>query len=162
MRTAHLLTDRISCYQDGGGGCACHTCPPAMHASSHTHPQPHISPGHACPQPCMALRPPATQALPLAMHALLAMHAPHHAYSLAMHTPQPCMPPVTSPPATHAWEQTPSEQTPLGVDTPLRADPQTRHPPGADTPQEQTSPLWTEFLTHASENITLPQLRCGR
>ena len=22
--------------------------------------------------------------------------------------------------------------------------------------------LWTEFLTHASENITLPQLRCGR
>ena len=23
-------------------------------------------------------------------------------------------------------------------------------------------PLWTEFLTHASENITLPQLRCGR
>ena len=27
---------------------------------------------------------------------------------------------------------------------------------GADTP------LWTEFLTHASENITLPQLRYGR
>ena len=24
------------------------------------------------------------------------------------------------------------------------------------------SPLWTEFLTHASENITLAQLRCGR
>ena len=23
-------------------------------------------------------------------------------------------------------------------------------------------PPWTEFLTHASENITLPQLRCGR
>ena len=23
-------------------------------------------------------------------------------------------------------------------------------------------PLWTEFLTHAAENITLPQLRCGR
>ena len=22
--------------------------------------------------------------------------------------------------------------------------------------------LWTEFLTHACENITLPQLRCGR
>ena len=28
---------------------------------------------------------------------------------------------------------------------------------GLDTP-----PLWIEFLTHASENITLPQLRCGR
>ena len=27
-----------------------------------------------------------------------------------------------------------------------------------DTP----SPLLTEFLTHASENIILPQLRCGR
>ena len=26
----------------------------------------------------------------------------------------------------------------------------------------QTPPLWTEFLTHACENITLPQLRCGR
>ena len=26
----------------------------------------------------------------------------------------------------------------------------------------QTPHLWTEFLTHASENITLPQLRCGR
>ena len=26
----------------------------------------------------------------------------------------------------------------------------------------QALPLWTEFLTHASENITLPQLRCGR
>ena len=24
------------------------------------------------------------------------------------------------------------------------------------------TPLWTEFLTHASENITLPQLHCGR
>ena len=23
-------------------------------------------------------------------------------------------------------------------------------------------PLWTEFLTHACENITLSQLRCGR
>ena len=24
------------------------------------------------------------------------------------------------------------------------------------------TPLWTEFLTHATENITLPQLRCER
>ena len=23
-------------------------------------------------------------------------------------------------------------------------------------------PPWTEFVTHATENITLPQLRCGR
>ena len=25
-----------------------------------------------------------------------------------------------------------------------------------------TTPPWTEFLKHTSENITLPQLRCGR
>ena len=25
----------------------------------------------------------------------------------------------------------------------------------------QTPPVWTEFLTHACENITLAQLRCG-
>ena len=24
------------------------------------------------------------------------------------------------------------------------------------------TPPWTEFFTHATENITLPQLRCGR
>ena len=38
----------------------------------------------------------------------------------------------------------------------------TRHPPGPDTPREQTppgadTPLWTEFWTHAYENITLLQ-----
>ena len=27
--------------------------------------------------------------------------------------------------------------------------------------QTPSSPLWTEFLTHACENITLAQLRCG-
>ena len=43
----------------------------------------------------------------------------------------------------------PEADTPLGADTPP-----SRHPPGADTPP---TPLWTEFLTHAYENITLPQ-----
>ena len=28
--------------------------------------------------------------------------------------------------------------------------------------RQTPSPLWTEFLTHACENITLAQLRCGR
>ena len=28
--------------------------------------------------------------------------------------------------------------------------------------RQTPSPLWTEFLTHACENITLVQLRCGR
>ena len=44
--------------------------------------------------------------------------------------------------------------------SPPRAD----TPPGARTPPDQTplgpgTPLWTEFLTHTYENITLPQLR---
>ena len=49
-------------------------------------------------------------------------------------------------------------RAPRRADTPLGAD-----PPGPGTPWEQTPPpdqappLWTEFLTHASENITLPQ-----
>ena len=39
----------------------------------------------------------------------------------------------------------------------------THIPPGAGTPQNQAPPgtrhphLWTEFLTHVCENITLPQ-----
>ena len=47
-------------------------------------------------------------------------------------------PPGADPPGADAphWEQT---------------------PPEADTPQEQIPPLWTEFLTHACENITLNQ-----
>ena len=37
-------------------------------------------------------------------------------------------------------------------------------PPGPDPPLKilRNHPLWTEFLTHASENITLTQLHCGR
>ena len=34
----------------------------------------------------------------------------------------------------------------------------TRHTPQEQTPiQSRHPPLWTEFLTHAYENITLPQ-----
>ena len=32
-------------------------------------------------------------------------------------------------------------------------------PPGCGP---EDPPPWTEFVTHASENIILPQLRCGR
>ena len=40
---------------------------------------------------------------------------------------------------------------------PPRADPPgSRHPPRSRAPREQAPP-WTEFLTHASENITLSQ-----
>ena len=40
-------------------------------------------------------------------------------------------------------------RTARGSSTP----PGSRHPP----PRPDPHPLWTEFLTHASENITLPQ-----
>ena len=35
-------------------------------------------------------------------------------------------------------------------------------PPGPVHAGINPSPPWTEFLTHACENITFPQLRCGR
>ena len=81
--------------------------------------------------------------------------------------PVGCVPPAAV--AARGWFST-SPQS--------RHPPQTRHPPGpgtapgADTPQDQAPPpsrdqvppgpgnpplLWTEFLTHACENITLPQ-----
>ena len=79
------------------------------------------------------------------------------------HTPQeqPCTPPQEQP-CTPPWEQpcTPPRAT---MHTP-RA---TMHPswsnhagpPGSN----HTHPLlWMELMTHASEYITLPQLRCGR
>ena len=38
-----------------------------------------------------------------------------------------------------------------------------RPPEKLETPLKNwRPPLWTEFLTHAYENITLAQLRCGR
>ena len=92
------------------------------------------------PLPCT---PPATHAS-LAMHAPLppmppAMHAPHHTHPLscmspAMHAPLPHM---------HLWClpcMPPSPQMPH-----LPCMPPFAHPP------------WTEWLTHTSENITLPQ-----
>ena len=61
-----------------------------------------------------------------------------------------------SPPDTPR-EQTPQEQTPPGADTP----PGSRHPP-EQTPREQTPPPPVNRITDACENMTLPQLRCGR
>ena len=63
--------------------------------------------------------------------------------------------PPQLPPWLWAWTRSPST-SPLvvGLETPLgpgTLPPRTRHPLGPGTP------LWTEFLTHASENITLPQ-----
>ena len=60
----------------------------------------------------------------------------------------PGTPPGRRPPKQPPWPGpgTPPEQTPPG----------SRHPPRSRAPREQAPP-WTEFLTHASENITLSQ-----
>ena len=53
----------------------------------------------------------------------------------------------------------------VGLETPV-PDPLTSPlGVGLETPGQTPQPpcwVWAEFLTHASENITLPQLRCGR
>ena len=82
-------------------------------------------------------------------HSLTISHSichacPHHAHPLPCmlpcHScPLPCMPPTTHAPPHHAC--------PPAMHTPCHACP---------------LPPWTEFLTHASENITLLQLRCGQ
>ena len=138
-------------------GClSCHTCPPAMHTPCHAHPLPHIphathapathAPHHACPlamhAPCHAQPLPC---MPPAMHATLPCTSPHHACLL------PCMPP----PATHASLLC----TPPATHTPLPCMPPATHTPTTHTPLPcMPPPLWTEFLTHACENITFPQL----
>ena len=48
----------------------------------------------------------------------------------------------------------PQEQAPPSQE---QAPPQSRPPPGSTPPRSTPPPLWTEFLTHAYENITLPQ-----
>ena len=68
-------------------------------------------------------------------------HAPS-----AMHAPL-----LGTPPAMHA----PMPHTPIATHTPHACPPITTHARHAPLPH--TSPLWTEFLTHACENITLPQ-----
>ena len=68
-------------------------------------------------------------------------------------------------PGTHTREQTPPPPRPgtppgadpLGADRPGNRHPTRSRPPRADTPLREQTPLWTEILTHASQNITLPQ-----
>ena len=59
----------------------------------------------------------------------------------------------------------PRSRHPLGADTPPPSrHPQTRHPPQEQTappPQPSRHPP-VHRMTDACENITLPQLRCGR
>ena len=108
----------------------------------------HMPPcNHAHPLPCNHACPPTT-------------HAPcNHAHPWQPHT-HPCQQPCTSPwqPCTPpATMHTPWQPcTPPGNHAHVLA---TTHAP---IWQPRMPPLWTEFLTHASENITLPQLHCGR
>ena len=70
-------------------------------------------------------------------------------------------------------QRPPGRRPPLDID-PLDRDLLDRDPPGKVPPVREPSghvtcgacwdrdpPLWTEFLTHSCENITLPQLCCG-
>ena len=83
----------------------------------------------------------------------LSCHArPHcHAYQPAKHAPcHACPPPCTPPCHTcphHAWP-------PCHACFPLPCMPPSHHA----CPPAMHAPLWTEFLTHACENITFPQL----
>ena len=124
---------------------------------------------HACP--CHCHMPPTTHA-PLCHVCPLATHAPAmHAPSPAMHTPchacpLPCMPPTMHAPC-HTCplpHMPPRHMPPCHACPPPWTPPCHAHPlplPCMPLPP-CTPPLWTEFLTHASENITLPQHRCGR
>ena len=52
--------------------------------------------------------------------------------------------------------------TPPGPGTPLRADPPGTSPPPQDQAPPPPPPGPVDRITDACENITLPQLRCGR
>ena len=75
------------------------------------------------------------------LHTLHSHVSPCHAppsHTTSCHAcPPPCMPLPCTPPST---------------------SPFTMQPPSPCTP---VPPLWTEFLTQACKNITLPQVRCG-
>ena len=105
----------------------------------HTQPLPHMPPCHTCPLPHM---PPATHdPLPCMTPPLWTEFLTHAAmHATVTHPPIPC-----TAPAMHA---------------PLPCMPPTMHAtPAMHTELPRTPPLWTEFLTHACENITLPQRR---
>ena len=70
--------------------------------------------------------------------------------------------PPQVPPWVWAWgggresSPDPQEQTPAGAD-PSRSRSPAKQTPQSRPPWERTPTLWTEFLTHAYENISLPQ-----
>ena len=112
----------------------CHVCPPETHTPHAMHVPPAM---HA---PCHTR---ALSCTPPAMHDPTT-HAP--TTHTPCHTcPPPCMPPCMQPP-THA----PLPSMPPTMHAPCHACP----PAATYAPHACPPPLWTEFLTHASENIT--------
>ena len=101
------------------------------------------------------------------MLLLLRSYAWENIWTIKECIPVGCVPPAAvavwggSPPGTLPWTM----HVPLGPGTPLPLDqapprpgtPLDQAPPGPDTPPAPGPPLSTEFLTHACENITLPQ-----
>ena len=150
MRTACSLTVSRSIRW----GLAYHA-PPTTHTPCHAHPPPCMPPAmhaphpcHACPLPCM---PPSTHT-PCHARALPCSPSTLHSCPPATHAPHPLLPL----PCTHPTTHTPH---PLLPHTPPTCH---THPlPATHAPCPCPS-LWTEFLTHACKNVTLPQLRCGR
>ena len=114
------------------GNLSCHACP-----LPYTPPAMHV-PCHTCPP---------------------AMHAPCHA------SPLPCMPPATHDPLPHTH---PCHACPLCHASPPPCKPRATHDPLPHThpchacppthAPYHACPPWTEFLTHACENITFAQL----
>ena len=146
MCTAHLLTTSCSICCGMHAPLPCMPSPPpAMHAPCHTQsPATHApSNSHACPPSCMS----PTMHVPPAMHSPLP-HTPCHAFPPGMHA----LPTMHAPlPCT-----APHHTCPLPHTLPCHTSPCHACPPATHAP-----PLWTEFLKHASENITLCHLRCG-
>ena len=133
----------------------------------------HTPRNHACP-PATTHAPNNHAHTPATMHTPLQPHTPPlqphmppatmHAPSASMHAPpQPHMPPGNHacPPATTHAPQQPC-MLPLQPCIPPQPcmPPTTTHTPSnhaCPSPSNHAPPPWTEFLTHASENITLPQ-----
>ena len=83
-------------------------------------------------------------------------------------TPGSRPPPEQAPPGTKhpPGTRSPRAGTPLGPDTPRTRTPQEETPPWDKTPplgpDGGTPPAPVNRITDACENITFPQLRCGR
>ena len=100
--------------------------------------------------------PPAEMAFSLATHAPWPRTPPCHACSPATHAPCHACPLPHMPPAMHA--SSPCPCMPPVMHLPGHTCP----PPNMHTPPPAMhTPLWTEFLIHTCENITLPQLVAG-